>query len=190
MKKELIMLGSMVAMSAALSSCCCKRWADVAYKQKRQNAYETAPRVVNYKDGGTVCGTPGYIEPTSAEGITLTTPSPVRQNRCSQVRPTVHYVPEAPVHPAVAAMGIKAAVSAHAKTQNMSFSAGASNAQGGYSTGSGYSSGYGYGVYDTYDGDGHTGCSNPILILHDACLDGSYVTQPCSYVTHPCLYRW
>ena len=79
MKKELIMLGSMVAMSAALSSCCCKRGADAAYRQSQQNTYVTAPRVVNYKDGGAVRGTPGYIQPTSAEGTTLTGSRPVYQ---------------------------------------------------------------------------------------------------------------
>lgn len=93
MKKELIMLGSMVAMSGALSSCCCNKGANAAYRQNQQNVYATAPRVVNYKDGGTVRGTPGYIQPTSAEGTTLTTAAPVRQqpvrrvNPCSQVQP-------------------------------------------------------------------------------------------------------
>ena len=96
MKKELVLLGSMVAMSAALSSCCCKRGANAAYRQSQQNTYETAPRVVNYKDGGTVRGTPGYIQPTSAEGTTLTQPvyRPVQQparraNPCSQVQPVM-----------------------------------------------------------------------------------------------------
>ena len=102
MKKELIMLGSMVAMSAALSSCGCKRGGDAAYRQNQQNVYATAPRVVNYKDGGTVRGTTGYIQPTSAEGTTLTAPvqqpryqQPVqRVNPCSQVQPApVRYVP-------------------------------------------------------------------------------------------------
>ena len=96
MKKELIMLGSMVAMSAALSSCCCKRGANAAYRQSQQNAYATAPRVVNYKDGGTVRGTPGYIQPTSAEGTTLTTPvqQPARKaNPCSQVQPMMNVQP-------------------------------------------------------------------------------------------------
>ncbi len=100
MKKELVLLGSMIAMSGALSSCCCKRGADAAYRQNQQNVYATAPRVVNYKDSGTVRGTPGYIQPTSAEGTTLTTAAPVRQqparrvSPCSQVQPApVRYVP-------------------------------------------------------------------------------------------------
>jgi hypothetical protein len=89
MKKELVLIGSMIAMSGALTSCCCKRFADVAYRKSQRNTYETAARVVNYKDGGT----PGYIYPTSAEGTTLTGAQPayqqpVRQeNSCSQVQP-------------------------------------------------------------------------------------------------------
>lgn len=93
MKKELVLLGSMIAMSGALSSCCCKRSAEYAYAQNRQNVNATAPRVVNYKDGGT----PGYIQPTSAEGTTLTQPvsrpvyqQPVqKQSRCSQIQPVL-----------------------------------------------------------------------------------------------------
>lgn len=100
MKKELVLLGSMVAMSAALSSCCCNKGANAAYRQNQQNVYATAPRVVNYKDGGTVRGTPGYIQPTSAEGTTLTAPvqqpvyqQPVRQSPFSQVQPAMNVQP-------------------------------------------------------------------------------------------------
>ena len=99
MKKELVLLGSMIAMSGALSSCCCNKGANAAYRQNQQNVYATAPRVVNYKDGGTVRGTPGYIQPTSAEGTTLTTAAPVRQqpvrrvNPCSQVQPAMNVQP-------------------------------------------------------------------------------------------------
>lgn len=139
MKKELVLLGSMIAMSGALSSCCCKRSAEYAYAQKRQNAYETAQRVVNYKDGGTVHGTPGYVQPTSAEGTTLT--APAQQNGChSQGQSNIRYVPvhqTVVVDPMTTAIGVDAAVKLHAHTQNLEVRADGSNAQGVFSVGTG-----------------------------------------------------
>lgn len=50
------MLGSMVAMSAALSSCCCNK-REASYRQNQQNVYATAPRV-EYGKGSATTYTP------------------------------------------------------------------------------------------------------------------------------------
>ena len=148
MKKELVLLGSMVAMSGALSSCCCKSAAERAYAQNRQNVVATAPRVVNYKDGGTVRGTPGYIQPTSAEGTTLTGARPVYQKPVVQapvVQPVIYKGPIVVPQPGV--------IEAH---MNYSNSGVLFNAAGGGCYGGSYrynlcpGGGRGYGHYPTW----------------------------------------
>ncbi len=166
MKKELVLLGSMIAMSGALSSCCCKK--APAYG----NSVPPAPKVVNYKDGGHV-----YTPSQSAYYTPVQQPVVTRP-----AQPVVRYVPvqQAPVHPVTAAAGMNAAVQAHVSTQNIPIYSSSYNSTGGYSTGSGYGA-YGYGTYNRYYGYGHRGCSHPVLIRKNGCPVGPYVTQPCLY---------
>ncbi|MBR5129754.1 MAG: hypothetical protein IKV03_00820 [Alphaproteobacteria bacterium] len=97
MKKELVLLGSMVAMAGALSSCCKKT-------PVYNNTIPPAPRVVNYKDGGTAYAP---SQPVRTQPVQ----QPVKKvGRCTQVQP-VFQAPVTQVRPATVVQPIVQPVS-------------------------------------------------------------------------------